>query len=191
MKTRIEGVEKSLIKKSKKKNKKKTKKVDVIPSDIEDPTEPGNFEMETADLSDEVETIGEISNFIRNQQSVEDDFNSEAEPIDDNGDAMVVNVLESNLSGGETKKLKRQVALEVKVDRLEKNLSSFANDLKEIKSILNIRSKSSKKKGGIAAYCKEACVFPLLPKFRLKLVPQVKKMETDTKNNDYKEQLVS
>lgn len=82
--------------------------------------------------------------------------------------------------------------MEAKVESLEKKLDIFSHDLKEVKDLLKIRAKTSKNTGQIVAYCKEACVFPLLPDFRLKKASQVEKMESDIHaNTECKQQLVS
>ncbi len=162
--------------------------VSILPSNHEDEIESIANESEQAETTEDEtdsilnefkETDEEIVKFIRetNEALMDDETDdpvSTPPPADGN------------------KKGKRQTVLESKVDNIEKKLDIFSYELKGVQDLLKIRARTSKNTGQIAAYCKEACVFPLMPKFQLKKVSQVEKMESDVHANvKYKEQLVS
>lgn len=132
--------------------------------------------------ADEYETLDNPGNDDNLMQLDEPDDN--LMQLDEQESAPPVN--ENN-----AKKRKRRAVLETKVDAMDKRMDSFAFELKEIKNILNIRSKTSRNQGQIAAYCKEACEFSLLPKSKLKKVRHVEKMEASiNENGEYKKQIV-
>lgn len=167
----------------------------------------------TLSESKEPESVENISRFIHQDWSDEelhcgDDDDDDCDPANESTsnentinnnrhnelDKIVIIPQTSLLTDSEDKKSKRQTALEAKVDQLERKMDSFATDIKDIKKLLKYRTNSNsfKKKGSLAAYCKEACNFSLLPKFRLKKVSQVVEMESNIGENlQYKEQLVS
>lgn len=142
----------------------------------------------------DAETVDEISQFIRELGSDGSNGSDEqAQEYDEIDETMMQVTAVSTLPQvDENKKGKRQTVLEVKVENLEKKLDILGYGLKEVKDLLKIRARTSKNTGQIAAYCKKACVFPLLPKFQLKKVSQVENMELDIHANpEYKEQLVT
>lgn len=135
----------------------------------------------------DAETVDEISKYLREFDG------DQARKYDEIDETMVEDPDPvSNLPPfEEDKKGKRQTVLEGKVESLEKKVDLLTYELKEVKDLLKIGARTSKNTGQIAAYCKEACVFPLLPEFKLKKVLQVEKMELDIHANpEYKKQLV-
>lgn len=187
-----------ILKTQNKKKKQEKVQFDVTPamidSDVDPPTPDADYELASNCENEidsvenefqEAETVEDIQEFIRET----DQFLKDDEIDETTMPEVPISIL---LPANESKNGKRQTVLEAKVDSLEKKLDVFGYELKGIKDILKIRARTSKNTGQIAAYCKEACVFPLIPKFQLKKVSQVERMELDVHaSNEYKEQLVS